>query len=309
MKKSAKYFLAHAAARRLTLFSGSVLGACFLMGPQAAKAQYQFITGFGTSEIPAYPAAPAAFTAGTPVNSSTSAIAFGGANGNSEGWTASSSSSAGALVTVAASGSFTGGQALTSTTTSPGSGTTYIGALQVSDLYGGVGIESLQFDASVTADSSASFATLGGWYDGESNGEFVQDTGTGVVGGILSGGDFGIRAANFGNSYSSGVLATPGDWYQITLTYDYAANSAMLAAYNLTTDAAVNLEGVGGDYVETISGLYSSANPSAYEGVVARVTGTGELTDLYVQPVPEPGIMSITAVGFGCLLVGLRRRP
>ena len=184
--------------------------AAFSLGLQTASPQVTFDPSEG------YPTAPAGFTpSGSAVNSSTTAIAFG--SGNAEGWTLSSSTATGLVVSATSSGSFAGDQALGTGTTS--SGQTYIGALNL----GLNGISSFTFDVYDSVGISAQ-ATVGGYYNAGSDGQFHQSADTGVVGGILSNEQFGIRGANFGTAYGSGVAPTLNNWYQLTLTYNYVAN-------------------------------------------------------------------------------------
>ena len=301
--------LASPMTKRLILASVASIAA-ISFGLQTALAQ-TYTIGFETSEGYASAAGgPVAFTSGTPVNNATASIPFGLPNGNAQGWTASSSTTAGELVATISSGSYVGGQALGGTTGTPSGATTYIGALNLGFTSG---FTSLMFDVMSPALVSDQ-AAMGGWYDANADGTYNQTPETGVVGGIV-GGNFGIRQANFGTTYSSGVAPTAGDWYQVTLAYNYVAassslNSATLNVYNLTTGRQVNLGGTGGDFTEVGATLFDNganvaANPATYQGIYARVTGDGLIDNIGVTAAPEPTSIAMLSGGL-CLLFGLR---
>ncbi len=308
MKKRIHYRQAHSIPNSLALVSGIALA----LSPNLQPAQAQsFFTDFSTTPS-GYPAAGNQFV-GANNNSSTALQPFGTPNGNAAGWSEGSSTTSGWLVPEAASGSYAGGVALGSgnPTTSPGSGQSYIGALNLSSYLDGNGISMLTFDVMAPTVGSGAQVMVAGYYDGDADGAFVQAADTGVFAGINGNQQFGIRGAAFGSTYQSGVQPVAGDWYQITLTYDYlgsgnAGNSATIAAFNLTTGSAVNLGGTGGDFTATGASLFGSENPSTDEGIVARVSGPALLDDIAV--VPEPGVVSMLAGGLGMLLIVLRRQ-
>jgi hypothetical protein len=273
--------------------SGCILGLGLVSGSAAT-----FVAGFEIAE--GYSTAPNAFT-GTATNNATRSIPFSGPLG----WTGSSSSAGGALVATTSSGSYVGGQALTSALGSPGGTSTYIGARNL----GLGGITSLEFDAMAPVLASAQ-STFGGWYDANLDGAFNQTPETGVVGGILGSGFFGVRASNYGTSYSSSVAPEASKWYHVTLSYNFAGNSATLSVFNLTDNVAVNLGGTGGNYTATAANLFGATpvNPATYQGVVTRVTAQGFIDNLALTPVPEPGTASMMLLGGFGMWSLLRRR-
>jgi hypothetical protein len=283
----------------LTILGAAVLGA-FSMLP-SAKAQYQLVADFSTSE--GYPAATAAFTTTTPANNAGANNPF---TGNSQGWSTSSSTAAGSLVTPP-NISFLNdpsAQALTSTATNPSGSTTVETALNA----GLPGITGLQFDLYYNGGNQQVWAA--GYFDGGSTGGFIQNNDVGVSGGVMNNGNFGIRQAGSGTSYYSSYTPTVGDWYQITLTYNYlgqnnAGNSATIGIYDLSTAAQIGTFTQAGASLFSANGAWE--NPATDSGVVVRVSSANMLTCISVQPVPEPGLVALSAIG-GLMMLFLRRR-
>jgi hypothetical protein len=267
---------------------------------QLASAQL-YVTGFETSE--GYPAAGNNFTTNAPVNNAVNSIPFN----DTMGWTASSSTSPGYIVTTTSSGSYVGGQALRSASGSPGSGQSYIGTLDL-DLSG---ILMLSFDVCSPSPASGAQAMIGGWYDANLDSMYNQNPETGVTGGLTGATQFGMRINNMGGTtYNSGVAPIADNWYNITLTYDFANNTALLDVFNLTANSVVDLNGAsaGTTFSATAANLYGATpvNPLTYQGVVLRASGTALLDNVIV--VPEPSSVALMVVGGFGMLALMRRR-
>lgn len=268
-----------------------VLASCGLASLSTASAQ-----NFINFEPPAYNVG--AFSP----SSGNAAPAFNG----QQGWSASTSTDAGQILTVTSSGSYVGGQALSTV----GNANTYIGAKNTG-LAGGF----TSFSMNVQGSSSfAGEVYAGGWADANNDNAFVQ-TEAALLAGLVSTGtaagaplNFGFRPNNFGNRIATGVAPVIGNWYSLTIGLNYATLTATLDAVNLTTNTVVDLNGAaaGNQYSVSLTAAGFGANPATYKGVVARVSDNSVLDNVAV---PEPTTWAmLTAAGLGAAVLRRRRQ-
>lgn len=206
-----------------------------------------------------------------------------------QGWSQSTSSSAGQIITTTNSGAYIGGQGLAANFLNS-TDQTYIGAKA------GVALTNYSFDFRYQAKELG----VGGWHDDDADGRFDQTEAAFLPGiiAVSSGAAFGLRIAGFGTSggtqngrISSGTTGINGNWYRMTLTPDFANLQVSLAVHDLTNNSAVTLATSTFSLTSTQFGV----NPTDYDGVTVRVTGnnsTGNILDnIYPDgnPVGPPG--------------------
>jgi len=227
-----------------------------------------------------------------------------------DGWSNSSSSNAGTVVTTVTSGEYTGGQAIS------GGTATYIGANKNVTLS-----SNYNFDLRYGAGQEMG---VGHWNDDDSDGLFDQaeaELQIGVISGT-GGWYFGARYAGFGTrSWSDGagslvtggpgVAGTAGDWYRFNVSYspnggNYDIN---VGIRNLSTGTDIDFDsGLLG--VQSWSFIITAAQfgvaPASAEGLFIRTTTSGAngLIDNINTAVPEPSAALLGGLG----LLGLLRR-
>ncbi len=233
------------------------------------------------------------------VNSSNTAHPF---TGNVQGWSTGTSTNTGTVIATTTSGDYVGGQAISTTTN--GNGASYIGAIDL----GLNGFTSITFDVGTQPGATVGQASayVGGYHDANDDSQFTQNAEIGPSGGIING-QLGIRAANYGSSSLSGVSATAGEFYRITVGLDFSTNTITLDAVNLSQGSvAVDLNGVaeGNTFSVTDAAYFAGVNPSDYAGVVARVSGFGVVDNINVVPEPAAAVLG----GLGALMMLRRRR-
>ena len=169
-----------------------------------------------------------AFTTATPVNSATTAVPFAG----QQGWSNSTSTDAGQILTTTTSGLYVGGQALS--TVSP-NGNTYLGAKNLG-LNGG--FSSFTFNLRQGTTGTTPDTYVGGYFDANNDGQFTQGTESQIMAGIVSTGvgvlNFGFRGAGFTTRLPTGVAPTAGDWYRLTIGLNYATLTVTMDVLDLT---------------------------------------------------------------------------
>lgn len=211
-----------------------------------------------------------------------------------QGWSQSTSSHAGQIITTTTSGSYTGGQGLTANTSSA-TDQTYIGA-KASGAF-----DSFVFDFRYQVKELG----LGGWNDDDADSLFDQSEAEFMAGTVTisTTTSFGLRAAGFGTRLSTGTSGTAGNWYRMTVTPDFANLQVTLGVFNLTSNSAVSLA----SSVFTLTGAEFGVNPTAYEGITARVTSnSGAVATLdNIHLIPEPATALLGGLG---MLAMLRRR-
>jgi hypothetical protein len=130
-----------------------------------------------------------------------------------------------------------------------------------------------------------------------------------VAQGPLIGYSGGIYVANAGgNSFAktssnTNVTIANGNWIRITSTADFG-NDTMSLSYQLWNDSAWGASQVlYFDQAQSVSTVSMTNDPTIYESVFLRMANntTGQMTNLNVTLVPEPG----SAVLFGLGLTGL----
>ena len=181
-----------------------------------------------------------------------------------QGWSLSTSTSGGNIISGTPSG-----LALTGSTTTTSE--TYIGAKDVG------AVNSYQFDFRYyTAEVG-----VGGWNDADTDSLFDHTEAQflpGVVA-VNSAGNvaFGVRAAGFVTSggtysgrFSTGTTGTNGNWYRMTVMPDSSTNQVSLSVYDLTSNSAVALSTSLINFTAAQFGVATSA----YEGMSARVTSS-----------------------------------
>ena len=221
-----------------------------------------------------------------------------------QGWSKSTSGNNGQIITTTTSGAYVGSQALTgSTAASAGSVDTYIGGKAVGPM------TSLVFDFRYYGVELG----VGGWNDDDGDSLFDQTEAEfmpGIVSTSASTYAFGLRGAGFlgtGGTYngrfSTGTPGTPGSWYRMTVTPDFANLQVTLAVFNLTSNSSVSLA----TSVFTLTGAQFGVNPTAYEGISARVTSHASAAAAIdnIQVIPEPAAALLGGLG---MLSLLRRR-
>jgi len=190
-----------------------------------------------------------------------------------QGWSQSTSNGAGQIIATSTSGAYTVGQGLVASSTDQ----TYIGAKA------GVVLTNYSFDFRYQPKELG----LGGWNDDDADGKFDQ-TEAGFMPGIValsSGTAFGLRIAGFGATggtyngrISTGTTGINGNWYRMTVTPDFANLQVSLAVHDLTKNLAVTLA----TSTFTLTSIQFGGNPSDYDGITARVSGsntTGNILD------------------------------
>lgn len=211
-----------------------------------------------------------------------------------QGWSRSSSDNVGNIITTTTSGTYTGGQGLTGSTT--GSTQTYVGAKALG------AFDSYVFDFRYYATREV---VVGGWNDDDNdslfdNSEVEFMAGTVAISGTTS---FGLRTAGFGDRLSTGTSGTNGSWYRMTVTPDFANLQVSIAVFNLTSNSTVTLA----TSVFTLTSAEFGVDPTLYEGVAVRLTSDSALpvTLDNIQLIPEPSVALLGSLG---LLALLRRR-
>jgi hypothetical protein len=225
-----------------------------------------------------------------------------------DGWSRSTSSSTGTVVSTTTSGEYIGGQAI--------GGATYIGANRNEIL-----TSNFSFDLRY---GSGQEMGVGHWNDDDNDGLFDQgesELQIGVVSGA-GGWYFGARYANFGTRVYSdgagnvvsggpGVAGTAGHWYRFNVEYiDNGGNyDITVDLRNLTTSTDIDFDsGTAGvqNWNFTITAAQFGVAPADADGLFVRTTtsGTNGLLDNINTAVPEPSAALLAGLG----LLGLLRR-
>lgn len=208
-----------------------------------------------------------------------------------DGWSNNASGGGQSVVTTTSSGLYTGGQGL--------QGNTYLGAK--SSILAG---NQIQYDFHFqTATSSSERVSAGFWLD-DGDATF-QASEFGASGGLISGATFGVRGANYGTEFGSGVSPTAGTWYQVLLSYDDLTSSVTMDVIDLTNGGAVvDLDpgGAGSSFTHTFTSQYGGPVSDA-DGIGVRSSGNYTMDNIY--SVPEPSIAVLGLLGMAGLL---RRR-
>lgn len=238
----------------------------------------------------ASPAFSAMITFESPIYTTTGNLAaVGGLTGNlfngQDGWAQSSSNDPGKIVATVTSGSYTGGQGLSTTNFTA---VTYAGAKQGF-------IPGLQF--SFDMKPNASDANVGGWTDANADGKYDQSEAD-LQAGYQGATGFGFRGAGYGTRFGSGVTATPGDWYHVVVTLNDSTRTATLDVTDLTTNAVVDLNGgaAGNSYSLTLGSTDYGPLASTETGVMARVGAGNVIDNITFVLVPEPTSLAVAGM-------------
>lgn len=207
-----------------------------------------------------------------------------------DGWSANVSAGGQAVVTTTSSGLYAGGQGV--------QGNSYIGA-KSTPLAG----NQIQYDFHFQTGTSSNERVSSGFWVDSGNATFEASE-FGASGGLISGATFGVRGANYGTEFDSGVAPSPGTWYQVLLSYDDPTSTVTMDVVDLTNGGVVvDLDpgGAGTSFTHTFTSEYGEPVSGA-DGTAIRTSGNYTIDNVY--SVPEPSIAALGILG----LAGLLRR-
>lgn len=260
-------------------------------------------------------AATITFETGQGYTNNTNIGALGGASDapftGQQGWSLSTSTGTGRIVTTTTSGEYTGGQGLGADSADT---RTYIGgklgAVEIT------GINTITFDAMYSTGGAISAGFLGvgdadGLFDNSDAG--MQFGGNGSPGATVFYRDLGFGATQT-NPSSSGTLVE-GKWYRHTITIGEisgANRSITMSVRNLTDATDLDLNGgtAGTSITFSVTNSAFGVAPEAAVGGFIRISNaTGASTpfidNINFTAVPEPSSVFLGSLG---MLALLRRR-
>lgn len=241
------------------------------------------------------------------VQASTNGGLTGAPYNGQQGWSRSTATHPGLIVSTLSSGEYGGGMALSASSDGT-AGKTYIGGK-----LGGIaatGVNSITFDA--RGDTGITVGFLGD----NGNGLFDQypDTGIGFGAGGASNPRIEARYAGFGTEiFNPGGAAAPSSqWFHYSVLIGESEGGfrgITMSVRNLTTATNVNLGGAGGSWTFSVTDAQFGVAPENADGIWVRITqpwyDSGYVDNLTFTAVPEPSTALLGGLG---LLALLRRR-
>jgi autotransporter-associated beta strand protein len=205
-----------------------------------------------------------------------------------DGWSRSTSNSAGVVAATLSSGAYTAGQAIRAT-----AGQTYIGAKSGYVLVDPA-TRQFTFDLQYGTGQETSVAL---WDDADGDGLFDQAEAQFQVGVVAVGTpyQFGYRVKNFGGTrIAGGVAGVGGNWYRVVITIgdpDLGSGDRVVTmrVVNLTTGADLDFDPAvlgAQPWVTTVTAANFGTAPESCEGVAIRVTNNNAAIDNINGPIP-----------------------